>query len=296
MIATPVVSVKAASDAAVGPLPVAGQPKAAEPNEAAPRLRRRALVDLLSAEDGMAGRLRRSKSFAPILTDVAPTRRRLEEPSEADLERDERSQVLRVLSCAEPTESSVLHTALDAFLEDAADFEMPLFLVAGVLRPTFDELEALRTAVRIATPHGGNDKRLQTVVALARDALAAPAPPSSEAARAMYRQIDVATQSLALPPRYLAETVDRSLLETRSYKKLAILGEPRIRSDFGFGGAGSAWPMYVPEAASQQLPLLPSFGIVALVELRPREDALEAHSEALVVRALGRVVRSSRQA
>jgi len=42
--------------------------------------------------------------------------------------------------------------------------------------------------------------------------------------------------------------------------------------------------------------LLPSFGVIALVELRPREDALESHAEALVVRALGRVIRVSRQA
>ncbi len=44
------------------------------------------------------------------------------------------------------------------------------------------------------------------------------------------------------------------------------------------------------DSVAASLPLLPSFGVTALCEVRPREDVAETRSEALFAVALGRVL------
>jgi hypothetical protein len=259
---------------------------------------RRALVDLLSFAPDVPRRIRRTKWMTSLLTDFAPPRpfRRPDEP-EPDRERDReergRFEVLRVLSCGQPVDGSGLGAAIERALDDANDLEMPLFLVSGELKPTWDEVEMLKAAVRVAQPLATNDKRLTAAVTVANDAASASTPPSTETAAALSRQVESALRDLSLPPRYFAENVERILLEGRAYKKRTVLGELRIRCDLALGG--TQWPTYLPEAVGAHLPMLPSFGVVALVEVRPREDASESHAEALVVTALGRVVRALRR-
>ena len=260
---------------------------------------RRALVDLLSFSPEVPRRIRRTKWMTALLSDFSPPRpfRRPDEPEpdrEKDREERGRFEVLRVLSCGQPLDTSQLNMAVDRALEDANDLEMPLFLVAGELKPTYDEVEMLKAAVRVAQPLSNNDKRFAATIAVATEAANASAPPSNETAAAMSRQIEAALRELSLPPRYLAENVERILLEGRAYKKRTVLGEQRIRCDLSLGGS-PAWPTYLPEATGAHLPMLTSFSVVALVEVRPREDASEVHTDALVVTALGRVVRNARR-
>lgn len=267
----------------------------AEPGEIH-QVKRRALVDLLAFDPALPRRLRRSKAFNEVLSDFSPPRvpRRPDEV-ESDRDRDERGrlEVLRVLSCGLPVDTNDLGSAIDRSLDDPNDLELPLFLVAGELRPTFDEVEALRAALAVAQPLAGSDKRMAAAVGVATDALAAPAPPLRQTAVALYRQLETATNQLSLPPRYLAEQVEHALLTNRRYRKPTILGEPRIRADLA-SGSGAAYPAYLSESLGLRLPMLTSFSVVALVELHPREDAGETSAEALLVTAIARVVRTVR--
>jgi hypothetical protein len=56
----------------------------------------------------------------------------------------------------------------------------------------------------------------------------------------------------------------------------------------------TSYPTYLAEEVSPKLPLLTGFAVLALVEVRPREDAAESQSEALLAHALGRLVRTAR--
>ena len=82
------------------------------------------------------------------------------------------------------------------------------------------------------------------------------------------------------------------MLEERHFKRRTVLGELRIRAELATP-SGETVPAYVPAAVASKLPMLPSFPVVLLGELRPREDAQESHAEALLVLALGRVVRQA---
>ena len=290
-------SAKAASDSAAE-LEKA-QAKAARESEVAPAVQRRVLVDLLSFEDALPRRLRRSRVHSALLKEFAPPRafRRADDAdAEREKEREDRSrlEVLRVLSCGAPIDGAGLHAALDAQLDDANDLEIPIFLAAGELKPTMDEIALLKATIRIAQPLANSDKRFQATLTVAAEAAKADTAPPAETVNALLRQIEGATRELSLPPRYFTEAVERSLLENRCYKKRVVLGQPRIRAEFALS-TGTTMPIYLPESVGQHLPLLPSFTAVALVEVRPREDASESAADALVALALGRVVRTVRR-
>ena len=293
--ATTFASAKLASDDAAGRRDLKpaerGQPSRAD------AATRRFLVDLLSFHPEVPRRIRRSKSFVPLLADFSPPRalRRLDEAdTERDKDRDERMrlEVLRVLSCGDPLDATGLANSVDLLLDDPNDLEIPLLLTSGELKPSFDEVEALRAAVKIAQPLSTTDKRLVSAVAVANEVLGTS--PSTDTALSLLKQLDGAVSALNLPARYLTDSVERALLDTRSYKKRIVLGEPRIRCDLTVAG-GTALPCYVPESVGPMLPLLNSFSVVALVEVRPREDAFESHHEALVVAALGRLLKRARR-
>lgn len=254
---------------------------------------RRAIVDLLAFDASVPSRLRRSKTHAPLLvSDLAPrTAKKLDDPAgEQGAEDRARIDVLRILSCGTPLGTEEIHAAFDALLDDPHDFEIPLFLVEGEVKPTMDEVETLRVAADLAKPLAGNNKRVNAALSAANDALSRSAPPVSEAAATLYKQLEASTGDLSLPSRHLADQVDRTLREARSFKKRTLLGAPRIRADLMLGKG--TLPIYLPDSAASQLPLLPVFPLAALVEFRPREDASEANPAALVAFAFGRVLRA----
>ncbi|NUO53854.1 MAG: hypothetical protein HOV80_33845, partial [Polyangiaceae bacterium] len=296
-------SVRAASDAAAASV-VASEARAlasmASPLEpkregslGAPSFARRAVVDLLSFEPTVPGRLRRSPAHAPVLAAVPPARVHQQvdvAPGEQSAEDRARIDILRVLSCGTPLGTDEINHAFDALLDDPYDFDIPLFLVEGDVKPTMDEVETLRVATELAKPLAGASKRMQAAIAAATEALSRTAPPVPESAITLYKQLESATSEASLPPRHLADLVERTLREARSFKKRTLMGSPRIRADLTIGKI--TLPLYLPEPAASQLPLLPAFPLVALVELRPREDASEQNAAALVALALGRVLRS----
>jgi hypothetical protein len=293
---------KAASDAAA--VAVASEARAAATNgmllehhrevdRAAPHFARRAIVDLLAYDPGVPSRLRRSATHAPVLAVVPPPRvhQKLDAPAgEQSAEDRARVDILRVLSCGTPLGPEEISAAFDALLDDPYDFDIPLFLVEGDVKPTMDEVETLRVAVELVKPIAGPSKRVNAALAAATEALSRTAPPVPETIATLYKQLEASTSELSLPARHLADLVERTLREARSFKKRTLLGSPRIRADLTIGRI--TLPIYLPESAASQLPLLPSFSLAALVELRPREDASEPNAAALVALALGRVLRS----
>lgn len=53
-------------------------------------------------------------------------------------------------------------------------------------------------------------------------------------------------------------------------------------------------PIYLSDAIARELPIMKRFQARLLVEVRPQQDASEAHPVALRALALGRVVTASR--
>ena len=257
-------------------------------------IERRAVVDLLAFEPNVPSRLRRSKIYAPIVTMAASPRTAMDVDAPAGEQQQERGrvEVLRVLSCATPLGAGDLQASVDALLDDPHDYEIPLLFVEGDVRPTMDEIEALRVGAELAKALGATNKRVQGLCALATETLSRSVPPLPEAAFALYRQLEAATSELSLPARHFADLVERTLLEARSFKKRTLLGATRIRTELTLGRL--VLPLYLPEAASSQLPLLPTFPLAALAEFRPREDASESNAAALVAFAFGRVLRARR--
>jgi hypothetical protein len=205
---------------------------------------------------------------------------------------DERSDVLRVLSCGQPADAGEIRRALTDRLEDQDDLDLPLLLIAGELRPTFDETELLRATIAVAQPVAKGDKKVLAAIALGQEAVAAPVALRPETSLRIVRQIEQATESLSLPARYVAAEVERVVLEGRKYKRRTILGAPRLRAELTVPKAGEAWPIYLPETVAASLPLLLSFPVVALCEITAREDVAEAQPQALVAAALARVLLS----
>jgi hypothetical protein len=284
--------VKAASDAAAGRENPRDAASPFGPRDAPARaVRRLAVIDLLAFDPKIAARLRALKRFAPVF--AQPTRasalQGVDAPRAEAPDKD-RADVLRVLSFGSPASASDVRNALADSLDDLVDLDPPFVLVAGELRPLFDEVETLRAAVAIAKPVAGGDKRLLSTLAIAEESLASPVPPRSDTALGLARQIEQASTSLSLPARYVASEVERVLLEGRKYKRRTLLGAPRVRAELVVGREGAAFPLYVLDSVAASLPLLPSFGVTALCEVRPREDVAETQSEALFAVALGRVL------
>jgi hypothetical protein len=269
-------------------------PRATSPEPSA----RRALVDLLAFDPTLPGRLRRDASLSKLVVKASPPKPalRTDEPAPKPPSEEERGrwEVLRVLSHATPLDAAQARDALAASLDDDAQLEMPILIVGGELRPSFDEIRTLEAAAQIAQPSSSANKALAPLVKLATDTAQAPHPPTREVTVHVVKQLELAmAASPGLPPKFFSTQLERLLLEGRAYKRRTLFGAPRIRAELVFG-AGEPVPIYLPEASQDLLPLLPSFPAIAAAELRPREDASEMQAECLVALALARVVRRAK--
>jgi hypothetical protein len=259
--------------------------------------RRQAMVDLLAFDAALPERMRREPAVLKLLG-ALPTRqawRRTDEATDDESQRSERGRldVLRLLSFAAPLELARLRDAMNQAFDDPGQLELPLFVVAGELRPTFDDLEALKLAIQVAQPLAGASKALAQALKLATDSVSSSWPPTGEAASTLLRQLEQASATVPqLPARYLASQVERALVEQRRYRRRIVLGEPRLRAELAFSRSESV-PIYLPELTAERLPMLSAFPVVAAVELRPREDSSEASPDALLALAVARTVRSS---
>ena len=254
--------------------------------------RRQAVVTLLHFDAQIMPRIRKNKRFAAALASKSKGRRAggLDEPMK-DAPSEDRNDVLRVLSCGQPSDAPEIRRMLADCLDDLDELEPPLLLVAGELRPVFDEVEVLRTTVQVAQQVASGDKKVLAAIAVGQEALSAPITPRPETTLGFVRQIEQAAGSLSLPTRYVAAEVERVLTEGRKYKRRTLLGAPRVRADLVLMRSGEVFPIYVPDAASTSMPLLVTFPVIALCDVIPREDLTESQDEALMAHALGRVLK-----
>ncbi len=260
------------------------------PSRQTTQMRRLNVIDLLTFDSKIAPRLRGLKRLASLWAAMPKAKSPLspDEPQRTPPDPD-REIVLRVLSCVEGQTSADIRRALADSLEDLADFDPPLVICAGELQPKFDDLETLRVSVAVGSSVAGTDKRMLGAIAVAQEALAASIPPAVETLRNLVKQIETASLSMNLPPRFLPNHVERILVENRHYKRRTILGALRVRADLVLAG-GDVFPMYLLDDAAKSLPLLPAFPVMAVCEARPREDIIETQPEALLCLALGRVL------
>lgn len=249
--------------------------------------RRRYQIDLLTFEPAIVRRLRLQSPFQELLKSAVFQRRSSLGKDGVEEDRDRRD-VLRVLSYERPLDLSEARRLVESRW-DSDDLEPPLLLIVGEARPTFDEVETLRTTVAITGPLGPTDKRIQACVTQANEALASNPAPTAEKCLSLTRQLEQAATSLSLPAKFVQTQVERTLLENRKFKKRQLWGTERFRIELSTAGA-EALPVYIDDAASGHWPLLPAIPVVLIGELRPREDAAESSPEAFLVRALGRIL------
>jgi hypothetical protein len=257
--------------------------------------RRNALVSLLWFDPEVVPRARTMKAFASALEPTrASTRpRKIDEPREQPV-LDDRRDLLRLLSYGQPSEASEIHGALAACFDDQDALEPPLVLAGGDVHPTFDELETLRATVAVAQQAAGNDRKVLAAIGLGQSALSAQVSMRPDATLGLVKQIEQAAALPSLPPGFVPAEVQRILVEGRKYKRRTLLGAPRLRAELATPGASARMVVYLPDAAADALPLLASFPVVALCAITPREDITETQDEALVVMALGRVLKGAR--
>ena len=298
-------SLRAASDAAAPPTmpgpwstkqetkPLENKPdpmrQAFEPHA---EVRRHAFVDLLAHDAALAPRLRRTPLFSKLLAAHAerPPWVRPDEPYvEKPREDRDRADVLRVLSFTAPCDLVRTRELVEEAFDDPEQLELPLVVIAGTLKPTHDDVAVLRATVHAGQPLSLTNKPLQTALKVIEEAIDGGGSPSSEATSALLRQAEQAAGQLW---GYLSSQVTRAVLEERHFKRRTVLGEVRIRAEIATP-SGESIPAYIPATVATKLPMLSAFPSVVLADLRPREDAQEAHAEALLVWALGRVVRQA---
>ncbi|APR79997.1 D-alanyl-D-alanine carboxypeptidase [Minicystis rosea] len=254
-------------------------------------------VDLLWYDADAAPRMLSHKA----LSEARPPRPQVtwsaggESPPREPQDVKDRREVMAILSRGIPIEEAALNEAANAAYQDDGTYAAPLALIAGDLSFTFDEIETLRATVTVATPFVGNDKRLKDVVANGMEVLKSEWRVPGDIAEGVTRRIEEAfvQGQRAVAPNYLENSVEKILLEGRSYQKKKLFGASRIRALFSFGGSSAAIPTYLPEDLAEKLPLFRRFKAKLIVELRPQEDQYETHEGALLSLALGRLLRRS---
>ncbi len=287
----------AAASAAVLAPAAAEAPVASDPVQARPR----ELLDLLWFEPALPARLRATRPFRDLLSPKAGgsewiTGERPARDAQAEQAARDRRDVIRVLRGAEPLSAAQIdHDIDEAFDEDGA-FSAPLAVAAGELNFRFDEREALKATVTAVSPLLGADKKLRDLVTEATEALKGEWPLPDDVAEGFTRRIELgfAQTARAVPAAYLQGSVDKLLLEGRQYRKKSVFSEPRIRAELACAGLTAPIPTYLPVALAMRLPLFIRFRTVMIVELRTQEDQHETHPEALLVLAVGRVLKERR--
>jgi hypothetical protein len=253
-------------------------------------LQRRALVERVGLEAGVGRRLRRTRELAELLLEHRRNRAAvdaLEGEPPSDGEREE-ADVLTVCSFAAPVSLRALRDAQAAALLDCDRLEVPLGVVRGKLTPSLDPTAALQALSAIAQATSQRDKRAQPLQTTIDDAMAGLGLVTWRNFERLAGQLDALLTSLGLPPNHATETVTRRLLEQRAFRKQTLLGRERLRAEIEIDG--SSHVLYLPASAAEQLPLVSSTTVVAIVELRPREDASESATESLLGHAVARVL------
>ncbi|MFT3765230.1 MAG: DUF2169 domain-containing protein [Minicystis sp.] len=290
--------VVAASNAAAAAAPVepagpAGDARAAR--APAPRDPARDHVDLLWYDTDAAPRILKHRAFdearpsRPTVAWSAGGESTAREPQEVK----DRREIMTIVSRGVPLDEAGIGAAASDAYHDDGTFAAPLALIAGEISFAFDEIETLRATITVVTPFSGTDKKLKDLVTSGTEILKSEWRVPNDIAEGMTRRIEeaFAQGQRAVAPNYLESSVEKLLLEGRCYQKKTLFGTTRIRALFGFAGSAAPIPTYLPEDLAPKLPLFRRFKAKAIVEIRPQEDQYETHDDALLVLALGRLLK-----
>jgi hypothetical protein len=197
---------------------------------------------------------------------------------------DSRAAVARALESASPTSLGELPSAFARAQADARGGR-PVLVVEGQLSLCLRAHERLRKTSELAELFVEGDKRMRAVVDRVRPVAARAAVPA-EVADALRRQLVEAFQAGApgLGDDYLDATVERQLIEDRSFVEHTLMGGPHLRALLDDA------VVYLPRAATDELPLALRFRARLVAELRLRQDAREQAPFALRCLALATLV------
>jgi hypothetical protein len=206
----------------------------------------------------------------------------------------ETAGVREILSRREPRS----HEGLAAAYEEALDEGAERFhaLVRGEIALSFEPVEHLRVTLSVVTPLLA-DARLKDAYDAAQEALRTTGGVASAVAMSHKERVDEALRAAARGSFPAFESViDRALVEGRAFCRRRVFGATFVRGLLlGAPRSGpqpgpTGIPIYLPDAAADTLPLMRSTLVRAVVEVRPAQDAVEAHALGLRVVALARVV------
>jgi hypothetical protein len=252
-------------------------------------------VDLLWFDADSVARVTSDKAFSDGRPRPAVTWLAGDSAPRESAEVKGRREILAIFGRVTALDEAGLTAIANAAYQPDGTFAAPLAFVAGELSFSFDEMETLRATITVVSPFTGNDKKLKDAVQNGTDALKSEWGLTLDVAEGLTRRIEesFAQGQRSVAPNYLENSVEKILLEGRRYQKKNLFGASRVRALFTCASGGAAIPAYLPEAALPKLPLFRRFRAKAIVEVRPQEDQYETHADALLVLALGRVLRRS---
>lgn len=302
--AAPQSSLLAASNAAADPGVSWGAPRAvASPGRAVPAPEPAVspagqVTQLLWFDEAAVSRVRRVAAYKPLLDalDAGPPDRSLEDPAN-DLDPmlvEDRRAIFEIAARGAATDARGVGEALTRAVRADGLFVAPIVLVAGELGVPFDELAELEATIAIATPLATPDaSELLAALEVGQKFLQVRGQASARSmARSLASRIREAfAKEKKLTLSQLDEHVQRSLLESRSFQRREVLGEPHLRLLLHAGdqGAGEApLVVYAPEAVAKKLPMYARFSARLIAEVELQEDESETSPRALRLLALVR--------
>lgn len=206
----------------------------------------------------------------------------------------EASGVRAILGQRQPRSIDEVQELYDKALDAGA--ERLYCLVRGEVTLSFESIEALRVTLSVITPFLG-DARLKEAYEAAQEALRTSGGVAPAVAASHKERVDEALRAASRGASATIEAViDRALIESRSFSRRRVFGAQLVRGLLqpsargSSGSAASHVPVYLPDAAAEELPLMRSVPMRLIVEVRPAQDAVEAHPLALRVVAVARVV------
>jgi hypothetical protein len=276
----------------------AADPRAGAVAARAPRVIEGDVLHLLWFNPDVAPRVRRKPEWKKILDrlEQGPFDPEVDEPALVDdpAEMEDRREVYEVVARGAPSsQDGIDHALLDAVRSDGR-FAPQLLLLVGEVRFDFDELETLKATVSASTPFASNDEELKKTIEQATGFLSTPglvASPDVSASMTSRVREAFGHANRPVAPTYLDDQTERALLERRAYQKRSVFGEPHLRSLFFFAGSSTGIPTYFPDALARKLPLFRRLRTRLIVEVHFQADQYEAHSAALKVVAVARIVR-----
>ncbi|MDC3956944.1 DUF2169 domain-containing protein [Polyangium jinanense] len=206
-----------------------------------------------------------------------------------------RRDISAILAGGRALEPSELERCFAHAVGPRGQFLPPLVLVAGELVLLFDELEALKATVTMASPSAAGDKKLRETLDAVSDVLKTPGLCSASGlTEGLGRQVEEAfapsAQRQRLPSDWLSTGRTRLLLSGRHYQRRLLRGGGWVRGHIRLNG-GSVVTTYLPDALANELPLLQTMQVRLIAELDGPQEMGESGKVALFAIAGGLVIR-----